>query len=192
MCASLHEWERFVKDDRAVKRPSRIRSIPRNDAHLAISQCAIELLGTIPLPGIEHEQRSSPVTGDLFNGLHKRSPNSSPTLTGEHKEFLHFGPVARIRFRGQSKLDRAGDLARLARHEQHAGALSNLLEDRTPILPRIVSRCSFLILRKLLPPVSRARDCDKKGSTAHFLDRYSSPPGPPVAPTRPVAHLPGL
>jgi hypothetical protein len=105
LCALLYTWERFVKDDRTVRRPCRTVGIPRNDAHFAVPQRAIELLGAIPLTGVEHEQRSPPVTGGLFNGLHERSPNSSPALTGEHKEFLHFGSVPRIRFRGQSQLD---------------------------------------------------------------------------------------
>src|SRR5437660_12810978 len=52
LCASLHKWERFVKDDRAVKRPARTSRIRRNDANLAIPQRAIELLGAIPLTRI--------------------------------------------------------------------------------------------------------------------------------------------
>ncbi|BCL80062.1 hypothetical protein ccbrp13_25270 [Ktedonobacteria bacterium brp13] len=53
--------------------------------------------------------------------MHERSPNSSSALTGKHKEFLYFSPVLRIRFGGQSQLDRADDLTRLARYEKHAG-----------------------------------------------------------------------
>ena len=79
--ALLHKRERFVKDDRAVKRLARTSRIRRNDANLAIPQCAIELLGAIPLARIEHEQRSPPRTRDLLNGLHERSPDPSTALT---------------------------------------------------------------------------------------------------------------
>ena len=79
--ASLPQWERFVKDDRAVKRPVRTSRIRRNDANFAIPQRAIELLGAIPQARIEHKQRSLTVTGDLFNHSHECSPDPPTTLT---------------------------------------------------------------------------------------------------------------
>jgi hypothetical protein len=136
--ASLPQWERFVKDDRAVKCPVRTSRIGRNDASFAIPQRAIELLGAIPLARIKHKQRSLTVTGDLFNHLHERSPDPPTALTGEDKEFLHFGPMPRIRFRRQSQLDRSNDPTRVARHEKHAGALGDFLKDRPPIVLRIL------------------------------------------------------
>lgn len=52
---SFHQWERFVKDDRVVKRPIRTSRIRWNDANFVISQRAIEQLGAIPLARIEHK-----------------------------------------------------------------------------------------------------------------------------------------
>src|SRR5258708_39109419 len=77
-------------------------------------------------------------TRGVVNSLHGRSPSAAPTLTGEEKEFLYFGWVSRIRFRGQSQLDRADDPTRLARPEKHAVALSHVLKDRAPILLRLL------------------------------------------------------
>src|SRR5258708_31627331 len=75
---------------------------------------------------------------DLLNSLHERSPSAATALTGEGKEFLYFGSVSRIRFRGQSQLDRADDPTCLARPEKHTVALSHVLKDRAPILLRIL------------------------------------------------------
>jgi len=40
-----------------------------------------ELLGAVSLARIEHEQRSPPIMGSMFNRVHERSPDPSPTLT---------------------------------------------------------------------------------------------------------------
>jgi hypothetical protein len=108
---SLHCYETpspcFVKEDRTIESACSTSCIRGDDTNLVISQRAIELFGSVTLASIEYEQRKPTFTGSLFNCLHERLPGASTALSLEDKEFLHFGSMQRIRFRGKCKLDRA-------------------------------------------------------------------------------------
>ena len=71
----------------AIDRPT------RNDSDRDVAKGFIELLGRLPVPSTEKDQRPSVLPSRGVKSVHQRSPDAPAPRRQTHEQFLQLGPV---------------------------------------------------------------------------------------------------